>query len=385
MRCVLSNHIQRIIEEDSDWKRTADLNTLQLQAAVSELLLRAQLPPLNEFGTNGVPSGTTPGQQFVGSVHRLSPATRSTMAMTRENSQEPGNDETELVSAPMRSLFEVTKLRNLRSDLPSSQRPKMNQMEEDFISRGVIPQEEAENLFTLFTSTLNQFLWGGIALLHSDLMSVRQSSSLLSAAILSVAALHVPNHKKIFDACYTEFVTIVTASTLNRYHTLDEIRGLCIAAFWLSDLSWKLSGHAVRIATEMSLHQSIGKMMRGKPDQYERAQLWYLLYVCDHHFSIAYGRPPVIHDGPAITNYDTFLRSPQAKDGDVRLIAQVALFVILTKAYHAFGSDAEQPLAQEDFALMRSYNVDLEQWRMVWQPRSGKCSRFSRHCSRLIL
>jgi hypothetical protein len=299
--------------------------------------------------------------------------------MTRENSQEPGNSETELVSAPMRSLFEVTKLRNLRSDLPSSQTPKINQMEEDFISRGVVPLEEAETLFTLFTSTLNQFLWGGIVLVHSDLTSVRRSSSLLSAAILSVAALHVPNHNEMFEACYTEFITIVSASTLNRFHTLDEIRGLCVGAFWLSDLSWKLSGHAVRIATEMSLHQSMARMLRGKTDQYEKAQLWYLLYVCDHHFSIAYGRPPVVHESPANTNYDAFLRCAQAKDGDVRLVAQVALFVILARAYHSFGSDGEQPLVEDDFAIMRSYNVDLEQWRIIWQPRSGKCSKASCH------
>ena len=374
------------MEEDSDWKRTAYANTSQLQAAVSELLQRAQLPPLNTFGTNGV-TATTPNQQLNSSTHVQvqgpSPLTGSTMAMTRENSQEPDNGETELVSAPMRSLFEVTKLRNLRSDLPSSQTPKMNQMEEDFISRGIVPLGEAETLFTLFTSTLNQFLWGGIVLVHSDLTSVRRSSSLLSAAILSVAALHVPNHNEIFEACYTEFITIVSASTLNRFHTLDEIRGLCVGAFWLSDLSWKLSGHAVRIATEMSLHQSMARMLRGKTDQYERAQLWYLLYVCDHHFSIAYGRPPVVHESPANANYDAFLRCAQAKDGDVRLVAQVALFVILAKAYLSFGSDGEQPLGEDDFAIMRSYNVDLEQWRIVWQPRSGKCSRASYHLQSL--
>jgi hypothetical protein len=287
--------------------------------------------------------------------HGRTPTEQPT-AMTRANSQELDTD-SELVSAPMGSLYEVTKLRNLRSNLKSHRDSRTNMLEEDFISRGALPLHEAEMLFDLFYKTINQFLWGGIALVHGDLTSVRRSSSILSAAILSVAALHVPGNIDLFNTCYMEFITLVSSSTLNRYHAMDEIRGLTIGAFWLSDLSWKLSGHAVRIATEMNLHQSLQKMLRGQSNHFEGAQLWYLLYVCDHHFSIAYGRPPVIHDSPSITNYDAFLRSPSAGPGDTRLCIQVALFIILTRVYHAFGSDVQQPLAEEDFALLRAYNI----------------------------
>lgn len=276
--------------------------------------------------------------------------------MTRANSQEL-DTEAELGSAPMGSLYEVTKLRNLRSNLRIHHDSGTNMIEEDFISRGALSLNNAEMLFDLFYKTINQFLWGGIALVHGDLTSVRMSSSILSAAILCVAALHVPGNIDLFDTCYVEFITLVSSSMLNRYHTMDEIRGLIIGAFWLSDLSWKLSGHAVRIATEMNLHQSLQRMLRGQRDQFEGAQLWYLLYVCDHHFSIAYGRPPVIHDSPPITNYDAYLRSQSAGPGDTRLCIQVALFVILTRVYHAFGSDVQQPLAEEDFALLRAYSI----------------------------
>lgn len=298
-----------------------------------------------------------------------SPDTGSTMAMTRENSQEP-ETESELVSAPMRSLYEVTKLRNLRSNL-YMQPPKVNRIEEDFISRGVLPLDQAEKLFAVFDQNMNQFLWGGIALKHLDLSSVRRSSSLLSAAILAVASLHVPDKNEIFETCYSEFITLVSSSTLNRYHTLDEIRGLCIGAFWLSDLSWKLSGHAIRVATEMNLHRSLHKSLSGDLDHFERAQLWYFLYLCDHHFSIAYGRPPVIYETSAITNYEAYLQSPSAGPGDVRMVAQVALFVILAKGFVAFGSGIEQALEEADFDRLRALTVDIETWRMHWQPRSG--------------
>lgn len=288
--------------------------------------------------------------------------------MTRENSQEP-EAEPELVSAPMRSLFEVTKLRNLRSNLPK-QLPVGDEVQDDVISQGLLSLEEGDMLFNFFSQRMNHFLWGGIALVHVDLASVRRSSTLLSTAILAVAALHIPGRNSIFDVCYSAFVTVLSNSTFTRYHTLDEIRGLAIGAFWLSDLSWMLSGLAVRIATEMGLHQSLRKMLRGKSDQFQRAQLWYLLYVCDHHFSIAYNRPPVIHDDEGIANYQQFLQHPSAGPGDIRLIAQVALFLTLTNASRRFGSDIEQPLEEADFRLLRSFNIDIETWRMEWEPKS---------------
>ena len=293
------------------------------------------------------------------------------MAMTRENSQAPESGEQELVSAPMRSLYEITKLRNIRSSMKSESRSIGSYVEDDFISRGVLSIDRAEELFGFFNQTMNQYLWGGIALKHDSLNSVRSSSSLLSAAVLTVSALHVPGKDEIFDTCYNEFVTVVSNSMLNRYHSLDEIRGLCIGAFWLSDLSWKLSGHAVRIATEINLHQSLQKLLRGASDEYERAQLWYLLYVLDHHFSIAYQRPPIIHENQAIRSYELFLQCPSTVPGDVRLVCQVALFAVLTKAHNAFGSDIE-PLSEQDFILLRAFNVEVEQWRLLWQPRSGK-------------
>jgi hypothetical protein len=228
------------------------------------------------------------------------------------------------------------------------------------------------DLFSLFDRTMNHFLWGGIALVHDNLESVRRSSPLLCGAILAVAALHVPHGDEIFSLCYDDFVSVVSRSIFHRDHNLDDIRALCIGAFWLSDLSWKLSGLAVRIATEMNLHQSFRKMQQGEKEQFERVQLWYLLYVCDHHFSIAYGRPPVLHDDATIKGHEAYLRNSAAGAADTRLIAQVALFNVLTNAYHAFGSDSKQPVSETEFEALRGFCLEVEGWRMKWQSRLGE-------------
>ncbi|KAJ9239221.1 transcriptional regulator family: Fungal Specific TF [Paecilomyces variotii] len=377
IKCVVNDFSQKFVDNDNIWKSQASATIQQLQAAVSHLLRQSNLPELSTYpaeGNNHVPSPAASNHTYRHSQDEGHPSVTATaqtpvMETARENSAEPDLEDRELVPAPMRSLYEVTKLRNLRSN--PFEKPKSTLLEEDFVSRGFISLHEAEELFAYFSRTMNQLLWGGILLVHETLTSARRASSLLSVAVLTVAALHIPNRTETLNVCYHEYVSLVSSMSLTRSHTLDDIRGLCVGAFWLSDLSWKLSGHAVRIATELGLHQSFQKMTRGHNDQYERAQLWYLLYVCDHHFSIAYGRPPVIHEDLAIKNYETFLQSPLVVPGDIRLVAQVALFVILTEAYRTFGSDTEQALSEDDFGQLRVYNVAVDQWRLLWQPRSA--------------
>lgn len=86
-----------------------------------------------------------------------------------------------------------------------------------------------------FHTSLNHYLWVGLEQTHPDFSSVRQSSELLTATILTVTALHIPTSAETFDNCYKEFLSLISSSMFSRYHSIDDVRGLCIAAFWLSE------------------------------------------------------------------------------------------------------------------------------------------------------
>lgn len=354
--------------------------TDQLRGAVGEILRAMNLPPLDKYGSPTSLKTPMDDASFkFQSAHTSPSATHAKqsqalgMAMTRENSSEspePENDNAPLVAAPMASLFEVTKLRNLRSNMNGLRRvPDETVLQQDFIAQGKVSLSEAEALFSTFSGRLAAFLWGGIPLVHQTLTAVRESSSLLAAAILTVSALHVPGKEAVFDTCYAEFLNLVSSSMFDRFHSLDDVRGLVIGAFWLSDVSWKLSGHAVRIATERNLHQSFSKALRGDPEEVERARLWYLLYVCDHHFSIAYGRPPVIHEDLSISCHEMFLQLAGTTNNDSRLHSQVGVFMILSKIFLSFGTDSSKELSEQDFRNIAQYNAELNTWRVTWEPR----------------
>jgi hypothetical protein len=278
-----------------------------IELAMTDLLRKAQLPELSYYQASNSPpqqarsnergrklstisvegsayleeqtglasQGNTPGDARRPSV--------SGYRLHREQShysperEAPGT--ASLVTAPMGSLFEVTQLSHSRENSPTRQFAPDRVVATDFISRGVVDHAEAEELFSYFDQSLNHYLWDGTAMAHKDLLSVRQASTLLTAAVLATTALHIPNKERTFDTCYAEFARLASESMLNRHHTFDDLRALCIGAFWLPDVSWKLSGYAVRIATERNLHQCYRKAMLGSPEHREQARLWYLLYV----------------------------------------------------------------------------------------------------------
>ncbi|KAJ5537996.1 hypothetical protein N7494_007475 [Penicillium frequentans] len=388
--CVVNKSLQTLLEDEAEWKNVIEL-------AMTDLLRKAQLPEISYYQAGGrsieTPSKKSRRKESTVSVDETGHAIRhnggnisidntagpstgsssSNYAFSQHQPQYSMDREetsaTSLVTAPMGSLYEVTQLSENREGSPGQKYAPDQALATDFISRGVVDLREAEELFYHFDQVLNRYLWDGALLAHKDLTATRKSSSMLSAAILAVTALHLPSKERTFDTCYTEFAKLASESMLGHHHTLDDIRALCIGAFWLADVSWKLSGYAVRIATERNLHQFYRKAIQGSPEHKEQARLWYLLYTLEHHFSIAYGRPPIIHEDASITQHNIFTQSASVSQGDLRLHSQVDLFIILTRIYFAFGPDVDLEVPETEFPKIDQFDIDLGDWKSAWLPR----------------
>jgi hypothetical protein len=109
----------------------------------------------------------------------------------------------------------------------------------DLIDHGIISLADAEGYFSLYYGRLDHFLYRVLAE-HDSLSSVRKSSALLTAAICVIGALHQPSSQYL--ACYQHFVHLASSRMFSKKNSHDDVRALCIGAFWLSDISWNLSG-----------------------------------------------------------------------------------------------------------------------------------------------
>lgn len=92
--------------------------------------------------------------------------------------------------------------------------------------------------------------------------------------------------------------------------------------------------------------------------------MWYVLYICDHQFATAYGRPRFMRDDAAGRHVDKFSAHQFATPGDVRLAGQLKIQQVLNEAMTHFGFDAGLELTDEDYEQVRAFNFKLDQWRL---------------------
>ncbi|KAL3706317.1 hypothetical protein TMatcc_007327, partial [Talaromyces marneffei ATCC 18224] len=167
----------------------------------------------------------------------------------------------------------------------------------------------------------------------SRLDAIRKRSPLLTAAVCTVGALHAPSLGHLYDICYREYKSLATAITLSTTSNVDDVRGLCIGAFWLHELPWALIGTAVRIASDLKLHHGIYRALKGDREGYLQARLYYLVYVCAHHFSVAYSRPSMSREKLIVDSAGHFLETEHATEHDTRLISQVKAWAITSHVF----------------------------------------------------
>lgn len=86
----------------------------------------------------------------------------------------------------------------------------------------------------------------------------------------------------------------------------------------------------------------------------------------------------MISESLQIREHEIFLDLPLADAIDFRVLSQVSLFQILTRVHDCFAErrlphqDTTRALLSEmNFPQMRSFNLEIDQWRILWQSRQG--------------
>jgi hypothetical protein len=262
-----------LLEDDASWKHTVTRKVQVLESFMDAVREKLNLPE--------------PAEQDVENFN--DPPSASRTGTQTNNSSPPGSN---LISPQIRTwevrmdidtgpaAIPASIVSEVRTDIT----PTIPPLNADYVTQGVVTLEQAESLFSTYRDRLDHYLYRILGDSVS-LKRVRGNSPLCMAAICTVGALHSKTLGHLFDKCYHKFQELCAAQTIAKESNLNDIRGLCIGAFWLADLSWTLVGLAVRTATQMQLHRCLNKALRGDKTAYLQTRLYYLVYVCDHHVS----------------------------------------------------------------------------------------------------
>ncbi|KJR88575.1 uncharacterized protein SPSK_07222 [Sporothrix schenckii 1099-18] len=373
LTCTVNHSLQMLLENDVTWKRSIEQKLQLMEEQIANIS--------NATATNHAPAST--GPEATPTAPSTSSATLYELhsgahGETHSNSDTDAGADNAARHQPGWEVVMDARLNpaampascvsQVPDTSPSGQLSESGR-QNDLISRGAIALDMAEQFFEVYKK-LDHYVYGILAD-HDTLSSIRAGSSLLTAAVCAVAALH--SSSPGYAASYDEFVREFAAQSISRNHTLDDVRGLCIGAFWLSDMSWTLAATSARIAIEMNLHRGVSKAkhtcfdkpMADRISCYVRTRLYLIVYVCDHHFSIAYGRAPMTREFTALIAPRAFHGMEHANTpDDFRLVAQVELWSVLSRVYDTFGVNTDMAIPAHQMSEFRRLGVALESWRI---------------------
>ena len=348
----------------SRWKNTVISDLGHVHSALQEVLSRLSLPPLPRLQT---PSSSnyvsSPADEF---------GERDEPSLSYDNSPTMSPKDDALPHVPIQSLYQITRLRSLRSDgstdevhAPSTR--ASNHHVDDFISRGLVSVEDARRLVNLYLGRIDHFIYmiGGTK--YRDLEALRRGSPILTACICTVAALHDPMSNHLYGICSREFRRLMAASMFDRRIDRDYLRAMCIGSYWLHDISWTLSGYAIRRATEINLGANFNRVItENSEDAMDCVRIWYLLYICDHHLSILYGRPSLVREEASISEWQDLVSSLVFTESDKRLVSQMALLIIMSNIREMFGRDTGEPIPKAFGPQLTNFSRQIDQWMGYW-------------------
>ncbi|OQE30351.1 hypothetical protein PENFLA_c003G02789 [Penicillium flavigenum] len=366
--CSVNRSLQTLLEDDVTWKGAVVQKMRRLEEAVAKIAAKVDMPELQSLqAAPEIQDGSlgSPVEAINEEVTTGEPST-SSQASQPKDKQNPEQQQTwEVVMDPRGGPASIPASCVSESGNAGPPNSASTARRPELISTGLISLRQAVALFETYHLRLDHFLYRILGD-HISLDSVRIASPLLTTAVCTVAALHSQSLGHLFETCYGEYKNLVAAQTFSRHVNEDDIRGLCIGAFWLHELSWVLIGNAVRVASEVNLHSGIYKALKGDRDGYLQARLYYLVYVCDHHFSIAYGRPPMSREGFIIESASLLLETKHATEDDARLISQVKEWSILGRVFDNFGVDVDTPIAPQTLPQLRRCSISLDTWFADW-------------------
>lgn len=378
LSCKLNKSLQTLMSEDSKWKSSVTKDVTNLYASLEPILKLLNLPelpalhlsnsdPAMFFETEDAAAGDDDDDE-------PSPAHSPKVAPITDN----------LSHVPIESLYQITGLKSLRAtDVVNEDQVRICKQlrDTDFISRGVIKIEDAEYLAKFYLKKLDPYIWH-LAGDYTDLESFRSRSPTLTACVLTVAALHDVSRSNLYTVCGKEYRRLVANAMFERKIDMEYLRALVIGSYWLSDISWTLSGYAIRRASEFQFKQCYqviadSQKSPGKVD-HPRLQeamvgirVLYLLYVCDHHLSVLYGRSSIMRDNEAyITGWEKYLSCPLAAAADRRIAGQICLMYLMNQIRETLGpEDTASPLPASAIDDISRFEANLDDW----------IARFSRH------
>ncbi|KAJ6471467.1 hypothetical protein C8R45DRAFT_1165247, partial [Mycena sanguinolenta] len=268
----------------------------------------------------------------------------------------------------------------------------------ELLMHGIVVSEDVTKLFEISCScTMKPF----ISLLDPVLYTPTSTFTrcpVLFTVVCAVSARYYTEKSEIYPIAM-QFAKRSAANALNEgWKTIELCQAYILLSIysvpvhkWEEDCSWLYSGIAVRLATDLNLHQALQSLLGTEPKRNEkqerellnRTRVWLICFNLDYSVATQSGKPPTIKPDFVMKRRsdDWYRLSPYNSAYDLNLCATTEFLLVLADFHDQIFSDTAAPSGLNKHVDFRSvttaHDAKLAAFSHKWTNRLVQQSKLN--------
>ncbi|KLO05022.1 hypothetical protein SCHPADRAFT_896598 [Schizopora paradoxa] len=256
----------------------------------------------------------------------------------------------------------------------------------EILVHGLVTAEDVDRLFDIFYEKVNPFLSLLDPVLHTPASTFARCPFLFTV-VCAIASRFYREKSEIYAIAMHFAKHAASTALIDGWKSVELCQAYILMAVyavparrWEEDRSWLYTGLAIRLATDLNLHQP-QTGVKPVSEQHERellnrTRVWMICFNLDRSTATQFGKPSTIKEdyNSIIRNgKDWYKRSKLNHPYDIHLCGYSSLLRIVAEFHDEIFSDKDSPSGLNESADFRSitlrHDEKLEAYHVEWNQR----------------
>ncbi|KAG5730335.1 Protein priB [Termitomyces sp. T112] len=258
----------------------------------------------------------------------------------------------------------------------------------EILVHGLVTPEDVDALFDIFFQRVNPF----ISLLDPDLHTPASTFArcpFLFTVICAISSRYYVEKSEIYPIAMHFAKHSAANALIDGWKSVELCQAYILMSIyavparrWEEDRSWLYTGLAIRIATDLNLHQVSATKPQNEKEEREilnRTRVWMICSNLDRSTATQFGKPFTVKEDYIMRNAKEWYKKSQYNlSHDVHLCAYSALLRIMAKSHDEIFSDSSSPSGlnrRVDFrTVTMNHDIQLMSYQEEWTRRFSEDS-----------
>ncbi|KAF8659280.1 hypothetical protein AX16_001855 [Volvariella volvacea WC 439] len=253
----------------------------------------------------------------------------------------------------------------------------------EILVHGLVGPEDVDRLFEIFYNRVNPFISLLDPVLHTPASTFARCPFLFTV-ICAISSRYYAAKSEIYPIAMHFAKHSAANALIDGWKSVELCQAYILMSIyavparrWEEDRSWLYTGLAIRIATDLNLHQISNIKPQSEKQEREilnRTRVWMICYNLDRSTATQFGKPSTIKEDYILRNAkDWYKKSRYNLPYDVHLCAYSALLQIVARFHDEIFSDPSSPSGlnkRVDFRTVTlTHDANLTAYHEEWSRR----------------